>query len=274
MTTFAPGVYDIPEDEYFAQPGLSASGMKQLLDSPAKFYWLQSNPQPHKDVFDFGSAAHRLVLGAGPDLEVVEFDNWMTKAAKEARTAARDEGKTPILAKDYKIVQAMADTLSEHTHAMELLDPDLGKPEQSVFWEHHGIPCRARFDWLPDAVSGHMVIPDYKTAATADREGFAKAAANFGYHIQDRFYARGAVAVGLAESAKVRFIVQEKEAPYLVNVIELDSEFDRIADQLIDQAFGLFQQCMEHNEWPGYGDLCSIVTPPRWYVSQHDWKNR
>ena len=82
------------------------------------------------------------------------------------------------------------------------------------------------------------------------------------------------VALGMAESASMQFIVQEKEAPYLVSIIELDSEFKRIGRELVDHALNLYRECREHDSWPGYGEHTRIVEPPRWLVSQHDWKFR
>jgi hypothetical protein len=88
---------DIPEAEYHAHQGsLSVSGAKVLLKAPALFKWQQDHPV-HKDVFDFGSAAHALVLGVGAPLHVVHADSWRTKAAQEERDKARAEGSIPLL---------------------------------------------------------------------------------------------------------------------------------------------------------------------------------
>ncbi len=77
MTGYAPGVYDIPEGAYFADPALSCSGAKLLLppSCPALFRYRQDHPE-HKDVFDFGSAAHKMVLGAGPPIALVDAPDW------------------------------------------------------------------------------------------------------------------------------------------------------------------------------------------------------
>ena len=65
---------------------LSSTGARKLLppSCPALFRWQQDHPV-HKDVFDFGSAAHRLVLGAGPEIALLDYDNMRTKAAQEER---------------------------------------------------------------------------------------------------------------------------------------------------------------------------------------------
>src|SRR5258706_418444 len=99
LATLEPGIYDLPEDDYFARTNaLSASGAKLLLppSCPAKFRWALDHPV-HKDVFDFGSAAHKMVLGAGPVLEVIDVADWRTNKAKDAREYARMNGCVPIL---------------------------------------------------------------------------------------------------------------------------------------------------------------------------------
>ncbi|MCI0689298.1 MAG: hypothetical protein L0Y54_19000, partial [Sporichthyaceae bacterium] len=67
-----PGAYDIPADEYHADTSaLSASGVRTLLASPARFRYDQTHPKPPSKAFDLGHAAHKAVLGAGQDVVVV-----------------------------------------------------------------------------------------------------------------------------------------------------------------------------------------------------------
>ena len=45
---------------------------------------LNSNAVPeNKAAFDLGSAAHALFVGHGAALDVIQADNWRTKAAKD-----------------------------------------------------------------------------------------------------------------------------------------------------------------------------------------------
>jgi hypothetical protein len=132
----AAGVYDIPEAEYFAaRYALSCSGAKLLLppSCPAKFFWRMDHPE-HKKAWDLGSGAHQLVLGTGPELVEVKADDWRTNAAKAERDAARAAGKIPLLSRDVAVVKAMAAALEAHPVAWNLLDPEHGHAEQSLFW--------------------------------------------------------------------------------------------------------------------------------------------
>jgi hypothetical protein len=148
VTDIKPGLYDgLDEAEYHGHKGsVSVSGAKKLLppSCPAIFKHERDQGQQQRDVFDFGKAAHKEALGVGPELVVVDADNWMTKAAKEAKAAAYADGSVPLLAKDKAAVDAMGAALRAHPIASALLDPDHGKPEQSAFFSDlaHGVPPR------------------------------------------------------------------------------------------------------------------------------------
>ena len=213
---YPAGIYDIPEDDYFSQSwALSCSGCKLLLppSCPAKFFYRQDH-QEYKKVWDFGSGAHNLVLGNGPEIVEVAADNWMTKAAKKQRDDARAEGKTPLLTKELAQCRAMAAALEAHPLAWNIFDPEHGQAEQSLFWtdERTGTKLRARLDWQYDAGNGRIVIVDYKTSDSADPDKFAKSCADFAYNQQDAFYTDGLKAVTGADVA-FWFAVQEKSPP-------------------------------------------------------------
>jgi hypothetical protein len=99
VTDIKPGLYDgLDEAEYHGHKGsVSVSGAKKLLppSCPAIFKHERDQGQQQRDVFDFGKAAHKEALGVGPELVVVDADNWMTKAAKEAKAAAYADGSVP-----------------------------------------------------------------------------------------------------------------------------------------------------------------------------------
>jgi hypothetical protein len=274
-----PGVYDLPADVYHADPvppehggSLSSSGAKLLLppSCPAIFDWARTHPT-FSDAFDFGHAAHAKVLGAGADIVAVEADDWRSKAAREAKDQARAEGKAPLLARDVAVVDAMAAKLAEHPIASALLDPDHGKPEQALFAqdeESGGVWLRAMLDWLPDPRPGRMIVPDYKTTAdVGDPGAFAGLMGKHRYHGQAAWYLDLARTLGLADDdAAFVFIVQSKQAPYLVSVIEPGAEAIEIGRAENRAAINLYAKCTSNNEWPGYGDGVTSASLPGWYT--------
>jgi hypothetical protein len=275
-TVALAGVVDgMPDVEYHAHPALSCSGARKLLppSCPALFRWEQDHPRESTKAFDAGHAAHQLVLGTGPEIVVIEHDDWRTKDAKERRDAAYAAGQVPLLTKEYEPIKAMAAALRAHPVASKLLDPGRGRPEQSLFWTDRksGVPLRARLDFLPHVVSGRrLLLADYKTALSADPVEFKRSAANYGYHQQDSWYSDAARALGLDPDPAFLFVVQMKSPPYLVTVVELDEQAKRIGRQLNRHAINTFQQCTAQGRWPGFSDEVELVSLPAWYVRKYE----
>lgn len=261
-----PGVYDIPDDVYHRDPvqggSLSSTGARRLLppSCPAKFRWYADHPE-EKDEFDFGKAAHRTVLGIGPEIEPLDFADRRTKAYKQAAAEAREAGKVPLLLEHAEALLTMATVLRQHPMASRLFRPGHGMAEQTVVWRDRqtGIWRRARLDW----VQGPVIV-DYKTCDKADDASCARAIYNFGYHQQADYYIDGATEVPgvLPEGKRARFILvfQERDAPYLVNVVEPDAEALAWGAVLNAKAIDIYQRCTATSVWPGYAEDDDRIT--------------
>lgn len=268
-----PGLYGgITAEQYHADPvpggSLSSSGARALLppSCPALFRHRQLHGEPPKPEFDYGHAAHRLVLGAGAGVVEIDADNWRTNAAKAARDEARAAGLVPLLSKDIAQVHEMADALRAHPEAAALLAPGSGDPEQVIVWQDDatGVWCRAMFDWLRRRPpTGRRVLVDYKTCASAEPGDINKAAARFGYHQQDPWYRDAVRQLDGIEPAFL-FIFQEREAPYLVTVAELDPIARRIGDYRNHWARQTYALCAAADHWPSYKDGVHEIQLPRW----------
>jgi hypothetical protein len=269
------GVYpDLPIDDYHADiaPGgsLSSTGARKLLapGCPAKFRYEQDNPPAPKKTFDFGHAAHKFALGDGPEIVVIDRPRWDTDAVKGQIAEVRERGAIPLKPHEFEHVQAMVDAIRRHPEAGPLLEPDSGQPEQSLFWQDRdaGITCRARLDyWRHD---GEPI--DYKSAVTAEPEKLRKHFFEYGYFQQDDWYCTGLAALGYAdEQTQMRFIVQEKEPPYVVTVVRLDLEARRIGRLLNETARHLYARCMETGHWPGYSETTELISLPTWVEAQY-----
>jgi hypothetical protein len=273
---FLPGIYDIDEATYHADPvpggSLSSSGARKLLppSCPAKFLYERQNPPQPSEALDLGTAAHKLVLGAGIDIHVIDADDWRLKATRDERDDARAQGKLPLLKGDYEQVAGMADAIRRHPVAGAIFTPGRGKPEQSLFHQDAdaGVWLRARLDWMFD----RPIIGDYKSTRSANPLSFAKSVADFGYHIQDAFYRRVYEAV-TGEYPKFVFVVQEKDAPYLVTVCELDHDSVQSGHAMVQHAIERYRDCTESGVWPAYTDADSIelITLPRWARGREDF---
>jgi hypothetical protein len=277
--TFAPGVYaGIPDDVYHAdRESLSSSGARKLLppSTPAEYRYEQDNVRPAKKEFDFGHAAHRLVLGEGSELrplpESILASNGAasTKEAKAFIAQARADGAVPLKESEYQQASDMAAQVRRHARAAELLED--GNAERSIYWTDPdtGITRRARPDWISaKTIDGRLVLVDYKTSTTANPDLFAKKAADYGYYQQAPWYIDGAVAAGIGDEPVFLFIVQDKNPPYLVSVVELDAEAVREGARLNRRAIRTYARCVEDDHWPGYGDDIIPIYLPHWIYNK------
>lgn len=256
MKITKPGlVFDMDDETYHGDPveggSLSSSLARRLTEHvPAKAFAYHHNRKPTASM-NLGKAAHLHALGAGPEMVVWQHDG-RTKAGKEERAArAEDVASERIIAvteAERAQVLAMAAALRSDPEVCAILDA--GTPEVSVFWQEQGVWCRGRFDLLGD------VGDDYKTCDDASARGFEHSMSKYGYHQQADFYLRGLRAIGHpAGDEPMRFICQEKQAPYLVQVHTCDELAMEIAAALNERAIGIFAECIESGEWSGYPTL-------------------
>ncbi|WP_055477656.1 PD-(D/E)XK nuclease-like domain-containing protein [Sphaerimonospora mesophila] len=265
-----PGVYDIPEEDYHADPvpgrSLSSTGARKILKCPAQFRHEQLNPPAPKREFDLGTAAHKLVLGSGPELVVVDAADWRTKAAREKRDAAYDSGATPLLRHEFEQVRAMAEQVRRHPIASQLFNPETGDPEQTLIWQDRqtGIWRRARLDWLPTIGPGRLIVGDLKTTKSAHPDAIQRSVFEYGYHQQAAWYVDGVRELGLADQAAMLFVFQEKTPPYLITVVELDQVSLRLGRERNRQAIHTYAHCVETGHWPGYTDDIALIRLPAW----------
>jgi hypothetical protein len=264
------GLYDIPAEQYHRDPveggSLSSTGARRLLASPARFRYDQDHPSAPKKEYDLGHAAHQLVLGAGPELVRVDADEWRTKAIKEHVAAIRTAGAVPLRPADWDAVRAMAEQLRRHPLAGPLLSSG-GVAEQTVVWrdERTGVMCRAMIDYRTG-----RIVADYKTTTDASNDALRRAIATYGYYIQAAHYLDGIAAVTGVEAGFL-FMAQEKDPPYLVNVVQCDDEYLAIGRARIARAREIYRDCTESGIWPGYPtDDIPTLSPPRWLAYQHE----
>ncbi len=273
-TPLPPGVYDqLPAEDYHADPALSASGMKTLLDPgcPALYRYERDNPQPPKAIFDFGHAAHRLVLGDGAKLRVLDYDDWKTKAAQQAKKEAREEGAVPMLPHEMDKARAMAAAVRAHPLAGALFRG--GRPEVSLFFKDAatGVDLRARLDWLDTDRPGRAIMTDYKTIGTGvDLDHIERAIYDYGYQVSGVQYAAAAQALGVAgEDAVTTLVFQSKDPPFLVRVVQLPFDAIKVGRAKRRAAIELFKQCTDSGRWPGYDEVAYAGLPP-WAQSREE----
>ena len=270
------GIYTIPHDEYHRDPcetpSLSSSVAKVLLrQSPA--HAAMQHPKLNNNYvnaessrFDLGTIAHALLLEDDSSrLITIEADDWRTKAAKEARDAARAEGKIPILVKQAAHLLKMVGTARDFLRSSEVGDMTF-KPEQTLAWQEAGTWCRARPDWLSD---DHTIILDFKTCDDANPEAFIRQIARMGYDTQAEFYSRGLEAVTGKRPLFV-FLAQEIESPYACSLVALSNSYMAIAASKVARAIRTWSYCLKSGDWCAYSNKILYAEPPSWAMAEHE----
>lgn len=265
---------DMAEAEYHSHPAFSSTQARLILDSPARYQHSLTQPEEHKDTYDVGSAVHAKILGVGARVRVLDFDDYRTKAAREAKQDAYAAGEIPMLSKAMGPINGMAESVLAHKAARAVLEQD-GTVEASVFAhdDGHGVDLRARFDFLPAATNRRRIAADVKTTAgSAGPRGFERAVADLGYDVQQGHYLDTARLAYGEEDMSMVWIVVEKTAPYLVAVHQLTDEYSEMGLVKAAHARETLARCRRTNTWPGYGDVVTPIRPPFWAVS--DFQDR
>jgi hypothetical protein len=257
--SYAPGIYPgVSNADYHADPALGSTSLKTLATrTPAHYQHDLTHPK-FSDAFTLGTAAHSVILEGDPSgIVVVDADNWLTKSAKEARSAALGSELQPLLAKEWAQVLAMRDAVMAHPAVSASFTGH--RAEHSVFWEEDGLMLKCRPDaWQPGA------LIDLKTARDANPNEFGKTAHEYGYHQSAAHYIDG-VKAATGEELPFHFVLVEKTEPYLVSVVELDVEAINIGRQLNDRAKRIYRECAESGTWYGYPNA-DLISLPMWAI--------
>jgi hypothetical protein len=275
-----PGLYDLTHEQYHADPipggSLSSTGARKLTPpdgSPARFWHDLKHPE-HKRSYDFGQLAHGQLTGVGPDVEIIGHDNYKTKAAQEAKQDAYDEGKIPVLPHEWDIVKEMMQAIQAHAWARALFERGSGVPEPSMFWRDMGIWKRSRPDWISyrrHPKTHQLMIPEYKTAPSAEKHKFTRHAHDLGYHQQAAWICDAVTAVGMVpagEDPMFLIVVQEKRPPYIVNVVSIHERSLMYGRAMNEAAVKVYKECRAANRWPGYSDEIEPMPEPPIYLEK------
>lgn len=268
--------------EYFAdccpQPSLTQSVAKILLDRSPLHAWhahprLNPDWQPDDPTkFDVGNVAHKLMIGRGKDIVVLDkFDDWRKGDAKDARAEAQAAGKLAVLGKTFakadRMVKAAREQLEVRAQGHLFRD---GDGEAVLAWEDRGMWLRQMVDWLtPD----RDIFADYKTTdMSAAPFGLGRMMVNAGWPIQGAMGEWGLNKLVGFKRRRFLFVVQETEHPYCLSVVEMSEAAMTMGRKQLNAAFSVWMRCVASNRWPGYPT--EIVVPDYPGYAESSWLDR
>lgn len=271
----AAGRYALSIDAYHHDPKLcdgpsiSASGLKQIADCPAK-YWAFSPLNPkriaRKDskALDLGRAAHALVLGE-PEFAchfiISPFDSFQPKAAREWRDA---QTLTILKEEDFETVRAMAAAQQASPVVMQSFEK--GDAEISLIWKDKetGVWLKSRPDWLPHDPTQRFLV-DYKSALTIEPRRLSSDAFKFGYHVQAAMQMDAVkIVLGVRNPLGIAHVVQEKDPPHLADMRMFQPEQLDFGRLIYRKALRTFADCLASGKWPAYTAEPQYFETPAW----------
>lgn len=262
------------DTEYHADKNyISASGMKKLKESPAHLKESEENPE-ETEAMQFGSAYHLYNLQKDKfEEEYYIFDDSgiysvligegfksprSTKQYKEwMESEMRLVGDRKSISKDWMSrIKGMNEKLMRHQYVRTLLAN--GMNEQGYMGSLETEAGTVQVKFKPDHINENKrFIVDLKTAKSASKDGFSKAAGEMSYHIQAAFYSDLMEKIsGDNRPYTFFFIAQEKTPPYAFNIFESSPQFISQGRFEYEMLLQLYKYCTDNNVWPGYQIFC------------------
>lgn len=268
-----PGIYMIPPHKYHSdpviRPSLSHSVARILLDrSPmhAKAAHPRLNPdfEPTEQTGAMiqGTVLHKLILGRGDWVKVIDAPDYRTNAAKDARDSAIKRGITPILRDAYsdmeKAAKAIVSQLCDDPEAHTFFAP--GRSEAIAIGRIGPVWLRSMLDRLPNQEGAPLW--DIKSTDKSARPADWERSLTKTYATQAAFHR---LVAGLALKRPVgemRFIVFERKPPYALSIVACGDTLIEAAEAEIRRGIEIWTRCIIDGKWPGYGKGVHRIEAP------------
>jgi len=236
-------------NEYHAHPALGSTNLKEILKNPYKYKMGVKKEQTPAMVM--GSAIHCMVLEPhlfDEDYAIAPIYDGRTKEGKAIKEQFEhlSGGKTVLKNDDYVIARSCADAIISSDAKCFFQN---GIAEKEFFGEIDGIEVKCKPDYFIEELG---IVVDIKKTVDASKDGFAKACANFGYHISAAHYIDTLRSIGKRVD-KFVLVCVEPEFPFMVAVYEFcEADLD-LGREKVKQAIEIYKRIDEFDK-PMYRD--------------------
>lgn len=207
-----------------------------------------------------GTILHKLLLGKGAELAILDHDEYRTKIAREERDEAIAQGKIPIKAKDFPQWEKAASIISGALEAKGFALT--GQSEVAMQWieevNDKTVLCRGMMD---NVFLKEGVIFDVKKVRSANPKDIARSFVRYGYDIQHEAYTRGLKAVTGCRDPFFVFLFCEIEPPYAVLPVAPSGEMKEIGRIRWEDALAKWELALRTNQWPSYSEGLIHIDP-------------
>lgn len=274
-------IRNMPSEVYHSIEGLSNSGLKMLLDCPARYYFKYLSGEyeaKEKPSFKIGKACHTYILEGQEAFENTYWHNpYSDYTKKEIVRILQEKFGYDCTIEKYLLADLMemllvsegievkeihltknelnqvigtARAIKSNKHALAAFSQK-GESELSIFWKDKdtGVLLKCRPDYLPYDCK---LVPDYKTASSVNPNTFYGDFIKFGYHVQTAMYKEGIKAVTGIDVESFFFVAQEKEPPYITQVYLPDEAIITYGYKAVRKAIETYLECTEKGFWDTY----------------------
>lgn len=260
-------IENMPNEVYHSHPeGISASGLKLMLRSPAHYRYQQAS-EPSR-AMQVGTAIHTALLE--PERfasEYVLLRDVKDRKSSEYKQAVKVHGTERVLvSSEADNVAGMQETVLANPAMSERLQAE-GWRELSLFVRdpETGVLIRVRYDLL--SVSGIAV--DVKKCQDARPDEFSRSIFNYGYDLQAALYSDAFEWATGKPLPAFEFAAIEEKMPHGHKLYLPDETLLQEGRAKYREALNLFAECDRSNDWPALE--CNgpeIISLPAWRVAQ------
>lgn len=259
-------------------PALSSSIAHELLErSPLHAFTrhprLGGIPRKATKEMNAGTLAHALLLDAGKErIEIIDAEDFRTKAARELRDIAIEAGKTPVLAHAYAGAEEIAETLKQRFADFGIVLG--GESEMAAFWvettpDGIAVQCRGQQDHIVE-LDGGLVVYDLKSSRSAHPVSCQRHIDSYDYAVQRAAYVSALSKLRPEFAGRIDFVFVffELEPPFAVTPTRINGEFRSLGECRWNRAVDLWGRCLRENRWPGYTTRILELEPPKWALER------
>jgi len=262
----------IPNEEYHARPGVSASMLKSMASGWRNFeaeYITRTALRKESAAMALGTAVHAALLE--PEAYMCEYiavpdscSDRRTKAYKE--WAENNKDKKVLSPVELRTIECIAKATVDNQIADKLLATN-GCTEGVYEWTEgpRETLCRMRFDKFAEPF-----IIDVKTTDDARPEAFAATVAKYRYDLQAAHYLTG-LEDFTRQDLRFVFIAVETSSPYRCRCYELSESDLAAAHNQRRSLLVEYEQRLAKNDWsePGESELRTVFLP-NWFTRKVD----
>lgn len=256
----------IPDDQYADHHGLSQSGAKELLRSPAHYLaYLDRDRTEQTPAQRLGTLIHLASLQPKVfDATVVVAPDCdkRTKEGKEIWSSFQSSlkpGQEAISQKDGELVTNVSIAARAGLdRLMKDYDGESMITEVPMVGRVNGTDIKGRLDAIITTKTGKRIVVDIKTTMDAGADSFARDIANYKYYLQASWYTT------LAHADQFVFLAVEKDFPNCWACYTLDDAAHQKGIALMTQAIELYDSCNKFRQYPGYPQQVQTLSLPKW----------